>query len=59
MQYPPFRPPPPPGRPAFYYSLLNLKDARDALTRPMLSKEQVQDAINSAQFFIELAKKNL
>ena len=52
-------PPPPPPMPAIAAALLHIDDAKNALSRHIWNKSQLEDAIRSAEFFIALAKKNV
>lgn len=49
-------PPPPPPMPAVQPALLCIQDAKEALSRYVWNKPQLEDAIRSAEFHIARAK---
>ena len=51
--------PPPPPMPDVTAALVNIADAKAALSRTIWNKSQLQDAIRSAEFFIALAKEKV
>jgi hypothetical protein len=48
-----------PPMPGVRAALCKMADARAALSRHCWNKDQVLDALNSAEYFIELARKGL